>query len=194
MKNMYIIIAAIVIIAIIIGGVFAYISLSTPAKTSTSTLAAATLNGAGSTLVFPLMSIWTPVYAQAQPNIKIDYSPVGSGTGITDLTKKLVDFGASDAPMTAAQYTAVGSTVLTIPESASGVVPAYNIPGISNGLNFTGALLANIFLGKITNWNDPAIAALNPGTTLPNLAITVIHRSDGSGTMYAFTDYLSQAS
>jgi phosphate transport system substrate-binding protein len=194
MKNMYIIIAAIVIIAIIIGGVFAYISLSTPAKTSTSTLAAATLNGAGSTLVFPLMSIWTPVYAQAQPNIKIDYSPVGSGTGITDLTKKLVDFGASDAPMTAAQYTAVGSTVLTIPESASGVVPAYNIPGISNGLNFTGALLANIFLGKITNWNDPAIAALNPGTTLPNIAITVIHRSDGSGTMYAFTDYLSQAS
>jgi phosphate ABC transporter phosphate-binding protein len=96
--------------------------------------------------------------------------------------------------MTAAQYAAVPSTVLTIPESASAVVPAYNVPNISVHLNFTGAVLADIFLGKITNWNDSAIASLNPGVTLPNQAILTVHRSDGSGTMFAFTDYLCDAS
>jgi phosphate transport system substrate-binding protein len=193
MKTTYIIALVIVIIAIVTGSVFAYAYLSrSTTSPSTTKLADATLNGAGSTLVFPLMSIWTNVYPQT--NIIVNYQSVGSGTGITDLTEQLVDFGASDAPMTAAQYAAVPSTVLTIPESASAVVPAYNIPNISKHLNFTGAILADIFLGKITNWNDSAIVALNPGVTLPNKGIVVVHRSDGSGTMYAFTDYLSDTS
>jgi phosphate transport system substrate-binding protein len=105
-----------------------------------------------------------------------------------------VDFGASDAPLNSAQYAAIQGTMLTIPESASAVVPAYNLPGIGNGVKFTGPILADIFLGQITMWNDPAITALNPGVNLPNHAITVVHRSDGSGTMFAFTDYLSDAS
>jgi phosphate ABC transporter phosphate-binding protein len=194
MKTTYVIALAVVVIAIVIGSVFAYVYLARSTSTPTSGLAPATLNGAGSTLVFPLMSIWTSVYSGVQPSITVNYQSVGSGTGISDLTQQLVDFGASDAPMTAAQYAAVHSTVLTIPESASAVVPAYNIPGISNNLNFTGTVLANIFLGKITNWNDSAIAALNPGITLPNHPIVTVHRSDGSGTMFAFTDYLSDAS
>jgi phosphate transport system substrate-binding protein len=195
MKTTNIIALTVVVIAIIIGSIFAYTYLTRSAtSTPTTKLSTATLSGAGSTLVFPLMSIWTPVYTQVQPNITVNYDSVGSGTGITRLTQQLVDFGASDAPMTAAQYAAVPSTVLTIPESASAVVPAYNIPNITKHLNFTGAVLANIFLGKITNWNDSAIAALNPGATLPNHQIVVVHRSDGSGTMFAFTDYLSDAS
>jgi phosphate transport system substrate-binding protein len=101
--------------------------------------------------------------------------------------------GATDAPPTAVQYAAFPSAVVTIPESISGVVPAYNIPGIKNGLNFTGNILAEIFYGTITQWNDPQLVALNPGVTLPAHAITVVHRSDGSGTMFAFTNYLSDS-
>jgi phosphate transport system substrate-binding protein len=194
MKTTYIIALAVVVIVIVIGSVFAYAYLTRSATTSTSKLAPATLSGAGSTLVFPLMSIWTNVYSQVQPSITITYNSAGSGNGITWFTEQLEDFGASDAPMTAVQYAAAPSTVLTIPESASAVVPAYDIPNISEHLNFTGAVLANIFLGKITNWNDSAIAALNPDVTLPNHQIVVVHRSDGSGTMFAFTDYLSKAS
>jgi phosphate transport system substrate-binding protein len=197
MKTTYIIGIAVLVIVIVIGSVFAYtyLALSTT-STPTPKLAAATLNGAGGTLVFPLMSIWQSVYAQVEPQITINYNPVGSGAGITQFTQQVVDFGETDAPMNAKQYAALpsGTTALTIPISASGVVPAYNIPGIGNGLNFTGAVLANIFLGTMTSWNDSQIAALNPGTTLPNQPIITVHRSDGSGTMYAFTDYLSQAS
>jgi phosphate transport system substrate-binding protein len=153
------------------------------------------LNGAGSTLVFPLMSSWTFAYGQIQSNVRVNYASIGSGGGIAQITAKTVDFGASDAPLNAEQYAAFqGATILTIPESASAVVPAYNLPGIGNGLKFTGPVLARIFLGNITMWNDPAIAALNPGVDLPDHAITVVHRSDGSGTMYTFTDYLSDSS
>ena len=201
MKNTYIIIAAIVVIVIIIGGVFAYIYLSTPAKKSTSTLAAATVNGAGGTLVYPLMTVWQGAYGSAEPQITVNYNPVGSGTGITDFTKQLVDFGESDAPMTATQYAALpsGTTALTIPISASAVVPAYNLKLANgtvcqNGLKFTGAVLADIFLGTITNWNDSQIAALNPTIPLPNTLITTVHRSDGSGTMFAFTNFLYDSS
>ena len=201
MKNTYIIIAAIVVIVIIIGGVFAYIYLSTPAKKSTSTLAAATVNGAGGTLVYPLMTVWQGAYGSAEPQITVNYNPVGSGTGITDFTKQLVDFGESDAPMTATQYGALpsGTTALTIPISASAVVPAYNLKLANgtvcqNGLKFTGAVLADIFLGTITNWNDSQIAALNPTIPLPNTLITTVHRSDGSGTMFAFTNFLYDSS
>ncbi|MGD0203751.1 MAG: phosphate ABC transporter substrate-binding protein PstS [Candidatus Bathyarchaeia archaeon] len=201
MKNTYIIIAAIVVIVIIIGGVFAYIYLSTPAKKSTSTLAAATVNGAGGTLVYPLMTVWQGAYGSAEPQITVNYNPVGSGTGITDFTKQLVDFGESDAPMTATQYAALpsGTTALTIPISASAVVPAYNLKLANgtvcqDGLKFTGAVLADIFLGTITKWNDPKITALNPTIPLPNTLITTVHRSDGSGTMFAFTNFLYDSS
>ena len=235
MKNTYIIISAIVVIAIIIGGAFAYISLSTPATTPDTTpsptaspttaptatpaatatptatpvatptpLAAAQLNGAGGTLVAPLMSLWTIAYHQAEPQIQVNYSPVGSGQGITDFQGQTVDFGESDAPMQASDIALLpsGTTALTIPISASAVVPAYNIKlnngsYCQNGLNFTGAVLADIFLGTITTWNDPAITALqSPATAaqLPAATIITVHRSDGSGTMFAFTDYLSQAS
>ena len=201
MKNTYIIIAAIVVIVIIIGGVFAYIYISAPAKKSTSTLAAATVNGAGGTLVYPLMTVWQGAYGSAEPQITVNYNPVGSGTGITDFTKQLEDFGESDAPMTAVQYAALpsGTTALTIPISASAVVPAYNLKLANgtvaqDGLKFTGAVLADIFLGTITKWNDPKIVALNPGIPLPDTLITTVHRSDGSGTMFAFSDFLSDAS
>lgn len=171
---------------------------STVVSTATSPyLGAATVNGAGGTLVFPLMSSWQFAYTQVQPNIQVNYASVGSGAGIAQITAGTVNFGESDAPLKSSQYSALpsGSTLLTIPISDSGVVPAYNIPGIASTthLRFTGDVLAKIFLGTITMWNDPALVALNPGVTLPANAITVIHRSDGSGTMYAFTNYLSDS-
>ncbi|MDV3244895.1 MAG: phosphate ABC transporter substrate-binding protein PstS [Nitrososphaerales archaeon] len=168
---------------------------STFTTSSTSSLGpAVTLTGAGGTLVFPLMSAWTFAYPQAKPNVQVNYASVGSGAGIAQITARTVDFGESDAPLTAAQYAALPGTLVTIPISASAVVPAYNLPGIGNGVKFTGPILANIFLGTITQWNDPALVAINPGVNLPAHAITVIHRSDGSGTMFAFTNYLSDAS
>ena len=131
----------------------------------------------------------------------VSYNPEGSGAGISDLQGQRVNFGESDLPLQTADISGLpsGTTALTIPISASAVVPAYNIPltgstTVASGLNFTGSILAQIFLGTITNWNDPQIAAINPGVTLPNHQIITVHRSDGSGTMFAFTDYLSQAS
>jgi phosphate transport system substrate-binding protein len=200
MKTTYIIALAIVVIVVIIGSVFAYVYLTKSSTTSTSSkkLAAATINGAGGTLVYPLMTTWIAQYTSAseQPQITITYNPTGSGTGITYFTKGLENFGESDAPMTTAQYSALpkNSTAITIPLTASAVVPAYNIPGVSNGLNFTGPILADIFMGTITNWDSPQIATINPGTTLPNLPIICVHRSDGSGTMFAFTDFLYDTS
>jgi phosphate ABC transporter phosphate-binding protein len=171
-------------------------SITTTSTASSSYLGAATVNGAGSTLVFPIMSAWTFAYSQVQPNIQVNYASIGSGNGIAQITAGTVNFGASDAPLTAAQYAALpsGSTLLTIPESDSGVVPAYNLPGITAHLNFTGNVLAQIFLGTIKMWNDPAIMALNPKVSLPAQAIAVVHRSDGSGTMFTFTNYLSDSS
>lgn len=179
-------------------------SVSTEVSTSVSvstytppatTIGTATINGAGSTLVFPIMSAWTFAFSQVQPNVQVNYASIGSGNGIAQITAGTVNFGASDAPLTSAQYAALpsGSTLLTIPESDSGVVPAYNLPGITAHLNFTGDVLAKIFLGTITMWNDPAIQALNPKVTLPAQSIAVVHRSDGSGTMFTFTNYLSDS-
>lgn len=183
------IVIAIIAIVVIAAAIASYIYVSHSASNPP-----VTLNGAGGTLIYPVMSSWMFAYEQVQPNVQVNYASVGSGAGIAQITARTVDFGGSDAPLTAAEYAALPATLLTIPESASAVVPAYNLPGIGNGLNFTGSVLANIFLGNITMWNDPAIAALNPGTTLPDQPILVVHRSDGSGTMYAFTDYLSDAS
>ena len=166
---------------------------STTSSSSSVAALSGTLNAAGSTLVFPLMNSWTFAYHQIQTGVTVNYNSIGSGGGIAQITAKTVDIGASDAPLSASQYSGLPATVVTVPESISGVVPAYNLPGIKNGVNFTGDVLARIFLGNITNWNDPAIVALNPGVTLPSNAITVVHRSDGSGTMYAFTNYLTDS-
>jgi len=177
------------------------VATSTSVVTSATTLSASsctgsvTINGAGGTLVYPLMSAWTFAYPQVNPCVHVNYQSIGSGGGIAQITARTVDFGESDAPLTASQYAAIkNGTLLTIPVSASAVVPAYNIPGVPTGLNFTGPILAKIFLGNITMWNDPAIVALNPKANLTGHAITVVHRSDGSGTMYAYTNYLSDAS
>jgi phosphate transport system substrate-binding protein len=168
-------------------------TVSTTTATST-TVALAPISGGGGTLVAPLMATWQFAY-QAATSGQVNYAAIGSGAGIAQITANTLDFGESDAPLTTAQYAKLpaGTTLLTIPISASGVVPAYNLPNVTAHLDFTGNVLAQIFLGQITQWNDPAIAALNPSVTLPAHAITVVHRSDGSGTMYAFTNYLSDA-
>lgn len=190
--NLKIIIPILVIVIIAVGAV-AYIYTRPSAPTVGTTIQpASTLSGAGGTLVNPVMQIWTAGF-QAASGISVNYAAVGSGAGISQITAGTVDFGESDAPLTTAQYSALPQTIVTIPISASAVVPAYNLPGIGNGVKFTGDVLAKIFLGTITMWNDPALVALNPSITLPNQAIIVVHRSDSSGTMFAFTDYLSQA-
>jgi phosphate transport system substrate-binding protein len=147
------------------------------------------------------MSVWIPAYAQVEPQIAVNYNAEGSGAGIIDFQGQRVDFGESDLPLQSSDIAKLpsGTTALTIPISASAVVPAYNIKLTNgsycqNGLNFTGSVLAQIFLGNITTWNDPQIQNLNPTVPLPAQTIITVHRSDGSGTMFAFTDYLSQAS
>ena len=193
-----ILVVAVVVILVIVS-VGAVVALNGKSGITTSNQQV-TLNGAGSTLVNPLMSAWTYNYTVLNPNIRVNYASVGSGAGITDIEAKTVNFGASDAPPNVSQYAALDGGnaskvgVLEIPEVAGAVVPAYNLPGIPSGLNFTGAVLANIYLGKITNWDDPAIQQLNPTVSLPNATIFVVHRSDGSGTTFVWTDYLSQAS
>ena len=180
---------------------------ATPSPTPTPTtapLASATINGGGGTLVAPLMSVWQGAYGSAEPQITVNYNAEGSGAGITDFKNQVVNFGESDAPMTVAQYAALpsGTTALTIPISASAVVPAYNLKLVNgsvcqNGLNFTGAVLANIFLGTVSTWNDSSIQALQSpaiAAQLPNTPIITVHRSDGSGTMFAFSNFLSDAS
>ncbi len=149
-----------------------------------------TLNGAGATFPYPLISKWSSEYNKINPNIQINYQSVGSGAGIKQITAKTVDFGASDAPLTEQEYSNV-SGILQIPESIGAVVIAYNLPGIQQGVNLSGDVIADIFLGKITKWNDPRIVSLNPGIQFPAKDIIVAHRSDGSGTTFVFTDYLS---
>jgi phosphate transport system substrate-binding protein len=156
----------------------------------------ATLTGAGSTFINPLMSKWSQEYNKAYSGVKINYQSIGSGGGRTQFINKTVDFGASDAPLTDDQFTQAGGpdNALHIPMTMGGVVLAYNVQGVTTNLKLTGDVIANIYLLKITNWNDPAITALNPGVTLPNQPIAVIHRSEGSGTTDTFTDYLSKVS
>ncbi|HEY8723228.1 MAG TPA: phosphate ABC transporter substrate-binding protein PstS [Gaiellaceae bacterium] len=151
-----------------------------------------TITGAGSTFVSPLVSVWTPAIGSAF-GYALQYSAVGSGAGIAAITSKQVDFGASDAPLTPDQFTACGDCV-QIPWALSATSIDYNVPGAPVHLRLDGKTIAAIYLGKITNWNDAAIAKLNPGANLPNLKITPIFRSDGSGTTYNFTDYLSSVS
>ncbi|HWZ96235.1 MAG TPA: phosphate ABC transporter substrate-binding protein PstS [Candidatus Dormibacteraeota bacterium] len=156
------------------------------------------INGAGASFPNPIYSKWFDEYHKANGNIQINYQSVGSGAGIKQTTDGTVDFGASDGPMSDEQLKAYsdkhGSPILHFPTVLGAVVPTYNIPGVSASLNFTPEALAGIFLGKITKWNDPAIAGPNKGVNLPANDIVVVHRSDGSGTTYVFTDYLSKVS
>jgi phosphate transport system substrate-binding protein len=153
-----------------------------------------TVNGAGATFPNPMYQKWFSEYHKAHPDIQFNYQSIGSGGGIRQVLAQTVDFGASDGPMTDEQLSQAKTKILHIPTVMGAVVPAYNVPGVSTELKFTPEALAGIFLGKITTWNDPAIAKANPGVSLPNQTIIVVHRSDGSGTTYIFTDYLSKVS
>ncbi len=152
------------------------------------------LNGAGATFPYPMYSKWFSEYNKLHPDVQINYQSIGSGGGIRQVLNGTVDFGATDGPMTDEQLKEAKVKILHIPTVMGADVPAYNVPGVSGEIKFTQEVLANIFLGKITSWNDPAIAKSNPGVNFPNQPIVVVHRSDGSGTTYIFTDYLSKIS
>jgi phosphate transport system substrate-binding protein len=156
------------------------------------------INGAGASFPNPIYSKWISEYTKKSAGVQINYQSVGSGAGIKQVTDGTVDFGASDGPMNDDQLKAYqdkhGFPILHFPTVLGAAVPTYNIPGVTATLNFTPEALAGIFLGKITMWNDPAIASANKGVNLPAKGITVVHRSDGSGTTYIWTDYLSKVS
>ncbi len=153
---------------------------------------AAEITGAGASFVFPVMSKWSADYNAATKN-RVNYQSIGSGGGIAQIKAATVDFGSSDAPLKPEDLAASG--LYQFPSVSGGIVPVVNIPGLEMGkIRFTGPILADIFLGKLTNWNDPVIAAVNPGVTLPDLRITVVHRSDGSGTTFNWVNYLAKVS
>ena len=152
------------------------------------------LNAAGATFPYPIYSKWFDVYHTAHPNVQINYQSIGSGGGIRQLLAGTVDFGASDGPMTDDQLAQSKVKILHFPTVLGADVPSYNISGVTGELNFTQKALAGIYLGTITKWNDPEIAKANPGVNLPGEDIVVVHRSDGSGTTYIWTDFLSKAS
>ncbi len=152
------------------------------------------LNGAGATFPYPMYSKWFSEYNKLHPDVQINYQSIGSGGGIRQVLNGTVDFGASDGPMTDEQLKEAKTKILHIPTVLGAVVPAYNVPGISGDIKFTPEALAGIFLGKIQKWNDPAITQANPGVKFPDKSIIVVHRSDGSGTTFIFTDYLSKIS
>src|SRR5438046_2148484 len=152
------------------------------------------INGAGATFPYPIYSKWFSEYKKLHPNVEINYQSIGSGGGIQQVIKQTVFFGASDGPMTNDQLQSAPGKLIHLPTVLGAVVPVYNLPAVKSELQFSGPLLADIFLGKITKWNDPAIARLNPGVTLPATDITVVHRAEGSGTTYIWVDYLSKVS
>jgi len=152
------------------------------------------LNGAGATFPYPIYSKWFNEYHNQHPDIEINYQSIGSGGGIRQVTSGTVDFGASDGPMSDEQLAAAKFKILHLPTVLGAVVPAYNIPGFKGELKFTPEMIAGIYLGRINSWSDAAIAKANPGVSLPSQPIIVVHRSDGSGTTYIFTDYLSKIS
>jgi phosphate transport system substrate-binding protein len=167
-------------------------SSGSSASSSSSPGSAKTLVGAGSTLVAPLVAVWQPLYLK-DFGVTVTYGAVGSGGGIQSITGRSVDFGASDAPLSSAQATACKGC-LEIPWALAATVVAYHVSGVPSGLHFTGPVLADIWLGKIKTWDDPAIQKLNPGVKLPSTAIVPVHRTDGSGDTYAFANYLGQVS
>jgi len=188
MKTTYKVAITIAIIALVVASAFAYQYLE-----NSATAQKVTLNGAGSTFIFPLVDKWAAEYHKIKPNVQINYQGIGSGGGIQQHIEKTVYFAGTDAPLTAAQAAKAPNT-LHIPITIGGVVVIYNLPGIGKGLKFTGEILAEIYLGKITKWNDARLAAINPGISLPDQPITVVHRSDGSGTTFIWTSFLSDFS
>jgi phosphate transport system substrate-binding protein len=152
------------------------------------------VNGAGATFPYPIYSKWFDEYHKLHPEIEFNYQSIGSGGGIRQVLAGTVDFGATDGPMKDEQLAKAKSKILHFPTVMGAVVPTYNIPGVNQELNFTPEALAGIYLGKITKWNDPAIAGPNKGVNLPDTDIVVVHRSDGSGTTYIFVDFLSKVS
>jgi phosphate transport system substrate-binding protein len=185
------------ILAAVMLAVFACKPAETPnADTAKSTASGATItiNGAGATFPYPIYSKWFDQYHTTHPNIQINYQSIGSGGGIKQLSAQTVFFGATDGPMNDEQLKNAPGPVLHFPAVLGGVVPIYNIPGVRSQLHFSGATLADIYLGKITKWNDARIAKENPGVTLPATEIAVVHRSDGSGTTYIWCDFLSKVS
>ena len=188
--------------SLLIGLVIAAIILSAAILPATITIkayaeggGAITLNGAGATFPFPLIDTWRIEYQKVKPNVNINYQSIGSGGGVKQFTEKTVDFGASDAPLTKSEQEKTPGAV-HIPETIGSVVVAYNLPtSVPNkGLKLTGPILSDIFLGKIKKWNDPQIQSINSGISLPSDDIVVVHRSDGSGTTFVWTSYLSKES
>jgi phosphate transport system substrate-binding protein len=188
MKRFFV--AGLAVVAVL--GLLALAGLAGSTKSASAKPTAGSLVGTGATFPFPLISKWIPAVDQAL-GIRITYSATGSGAGIAQVTARTVDFGASDAPLTPDQLSACKGCVV-IPWALAGMSVPYNVPGAGARLRLNGPVLANIFLGNITNWNAPAIRALNPKANLPDLKITPVYRSDGSGSTYAFTDYLSEVS
>ena len=170
------------------------LALAGIALLATGAAAATQIDGAGATFPYPIYSKWFSEYNKLHPDVQINYQSIGSGGGIRQLTNETVFFGASDGPMTNEQLASAPGKVLHFPSVLGGVVPVYNIPGVSGELKFSGTTLADIYMGKITKWNDKAIAAENPSVALPGSEIVVVHRSDGSGTTYIWVDYLSKVS
>ncbi len=150
------------------------------------------VNGAGATFPYPIYDKWFDEFQRIRPGARINYQPVGSAAGIRHLQTGTVDFGASDRPLSDEQLAALPERILHFPTVIGGVVPVYNLPGLRQPLRFTSATLARITLGTIRKWNDPELAADNPGTILPDTGISVVHRSDGSGTTFIWTDYLAR--
>lgn len=151
------------------------------------------INGAGSTFGYPIYTKWADEFHQAHSDVQINYQGIGSGGGIRQISEKTIDFGATDGPMTDEQLGKAPAKIVHVPTVLGAVVPITNVEG-AKSLKFTGPVLADIYLGKVTKWNDPEIAKINPGVTLPDAPITVVHRADGSGTTYCFVDYLSKVS
>ena len=168
------------------------VALAALALTAGMAAAQTTLNGAGATFPYPVYAQWAAAYAQ-QTGVKLNYQSIGSGGGIAQIKARTVDFGASDAPLTKKELDEVG--LMQWPMIMGGVVPVLNVPGMAPGqLKITPSLLADMFLGKVTKWNDPRVASVNPGVKLPDLAVTIVHRADGSGTTWIFTNYLDKVS
>jgi phosphate transport system substrate-binding protein len=173
-----------------------FIAMAVLSLMATAGLASAEtlINGAGATFPYPIYSKWFSEYAKIDPSVKFNYQSIGSGGGIKQIIAQTVDFGASDKFLTDEQLKSAPAKLLHIPTVMGAVVVTYNIPGVAKGLKLTPDVLSDIYLGKVTKWNDPRIAGFNKGMKLPSNPIIVVHRSDGSGTSAIFTDYLSNVS
>ena len=178
----------------LLGGILLVSMIPLTLSTKAFAQESVTINGAGATFPFPLIDTWRVEYKKVNPSVNFNYQSIGSGGGVKQFTEKTVDFGASDAPLSQTEEQALSSPAVHIPETIGSVVAAYNIEGVESGLKLTGPILADIYLGKITTWDDPAIKNENPGINLPSRPLLVVYRSDGSGTTFVWTNYLATVS